>query len=161
MQDARLKWKWEKRLDDYEAHLDQQRAALEAEQQRAQVNMWFGRDPAWREERYKMAEALVDRVKQMLAIPLVETVSETTEALPDGRTLKRVTILKPVHWRHSDIPSFLAVADKLAALALGKPTDHTKVETNNYAEMSEDELDRLMEKKILELKGLTVPDMVQ
>lgn len=159
------RWKaeqnWDGRFKALEQHLDQLRDQATVQLEIEQGVLWKQREIDWRAERYDLAEAIVKRVREMLQMPLYEVEKEWYEEKPDGKTIVHHVIMRPVKWRHADIASFLAIADKMAALSLGKPTDHKKVESDvNYHELSDEELDRRLKAKAKEI-AIEFPELAK
>lgn len=101
------KWRWRQRAEAWDAWRRQM------EEQR-----WERRRRKVREEEWKLADDLIAKAKQMLAMPIVRTVRETSE---DGQQV--TTIVEPARWRQADVARFVELADKLRRLAAEMETE--------------------------------------
>lgn len=153
-------WFWDERRNAYIVEQERLKDEANAAAAMNEAQNWDGREKEWKGTRYEMATKLVKRVNDMLDFPLQQVEKEWTETRADGVHIHHV-IIRPTKWRAADAAKYLEVADKLAALSLGKPTDHRKVErtTGGISEeeidkMSEEELDRLLAEKQARLNDI-------
>lgn len=121
---------------------DQARKAAIDENER----QWAARTKELRETEWQMSQAMLEKVRQMLRVPLFrETIEETIDGIdPDGRIIiKQVIINEPLDWGATDIARFFEVASKMARLATGQETERKKLKID-VTRMSDEELDEII-----------------
>ena len=102
---------WRSRAEAYDAYLDE-------EKRRAEAQKWRQRGEDLVEEQYKLAVAMLEKARQMLAFPLVrQTVEQRDE---DGRPVR--VIIEPARWTFGTAARLAQVAVELGRLATGLPT---------------------------------------
>ncbi len=126
---------WKNRAESYDAYLDE-------EKRRAEAQKWRQRGEDLVEEQYKIAVAMLEKVRQMLNFPLVrQTVEQKDE---DGRPVR--VIIEPVRWTFGTAARLAQVAVELGRLATGLPTRneqavHFKIDP---AKLSDQQLERII-----------------
>jgi hypothetical protein len=138
-------YKWVDRAaayDDFLATKELQRQKLRRE--KADLE-WAARRDEQREQEWDIAQQLLDKVRQMLQVPLfAERTEEILEGLdPQGRIIIRQIIhFEPLDWGATDMARFFEVASKMARLATGMDTDQKKIRID-VAALTDEELERL------------------
>ena len=112
---------WRDSIDDkkYEAAAQKQQEIVAERRQEANNNAW---------DLYKL---LIEKAKQMLAMPLVEQTLDR-----DGVTV----IIKPVKFRFGDAATTIQIADRLARLATDMSTDNVALNVTDHLRRMSDEL---------------------
>lgn len=110
------KFTWQERLKEWAAHLAKLEAAAMDDQARKHAQEWARRESAEREANWKMAQDLRKRAMAMLEFPLATTKSR------DGKT-----VVNPTAWNMGHAARLAEVATKIAALAVGAPTERAEV----------------------------------
>ena len=106
---------WKTRAEAYDAHLDDVK-------RRAEAQRWRERGEALVEEQFRLAQAMVKKVQQMLQFPLVRQMVEQTD---DKGKPQHVTI-EPARWTFNSAARLAKVATELGRLAAGLPTSTTR-----------------------------------
>ncbi len=128
------KFKWVERAQAYDDHLAAAQfiGAQEVAMAQAKVRA-LERERITSLER-ELADALVERAREMLRQPVVRKTAEKNE---DGKIIGY--IIEPMKWTARDIVSHIEAADKLYRLSVGLHTDSTRVDistvlgdTTNY-----------------------------
>lgn len=140
------RFKWTDRAAAYDDH----RAGKELERLRVTREKrdleWLNRRDEQRQQEWDIAQELLERVRQMLRVPLFrETVDEYLEGLdPDGKIIiRQMVTFEPLDWSAIDIARFFDVASKMARLATGMDTDQRKLRVDVSA-LTDEELERLV-----------------
>lgn len=105
------RWTWKARAEAFDRH-----------KQVTAERKWNQRYNQQRETEWALSQDLVAKAKQMMSMPLVKT-SRTVEE--DGKTI--ITEVETARWAFRDAADFIDTASKLARLAVGKPTNETKI----------------------------------
>ncbi len=129
-------------FDDY--HSEQELTKLRQKQELAE-RVWADRRNEQREIEWQFAQELLDKVRQMLQVPLFSyTVTETLKDLDqNGRIIvEQIVNVAPLDWGAVDMARFFEVASKMARLATGMDTDQKKVRLDISA-LTDDELERI------------------
>ncbi len=126
---------WKNRAEAYDAYLDEEKRQAEAQK-------WRQRGEDLVEEQYQLAVAMLEKVRQMLAFPLVRQVVEQTGE--DGKPVR--VIIEPVRWTFGTAARLAQVAVELGRLATGLPTKneqsvHFKIDP---AKLSDQQLERII-----------------
>lgn len=106
---------------------------------------WLERRDVQRNREWALAEQLLMKVQQMLAVPLFrETVTERLKDLdPDGRIIiEQIVTFEPLDWSAVDIARFFDIGSKIGRLAAGMDTDQKKIRLDLTA-MTDEELEKL------------------
>jgi hypothetical protein len=117
---------WVARAAAYDDHLAA-RSFLEREiavTQEAQT--WAKRRDQQREREWEGREKLLERVDQMLKLPIVERTVEQSVMVND-QEIPTLTVIKPVGWNQRDIGRTLEIASKLGRLACDLETDRSVI----------------------------------
>src|SRR5690606_19776546 len=85
-------------------------AEWDREQQRLEEAIWHERQAKVRDRAWSISEKMLERAEQMLALPLIEQVTEK-----DGKTV----IIRPARWTMDSIPRMVTAAQDLAKLSQG------------------------------------------
>lgn len=103
----------------HEAKLDESRkAAVKTEKKRADL----------REREMTLAVLLMDKVEQMLQVPILSIKETITEKVDDdGRAIVIKNIIHPAKWRMSDVAKLLDIASKVARLSADMETDRVVI----------------------------------
>ena len=128
--------------DDWHTDIELTRMRRNAERRE---RVWEERRDEQREAEWQIAQALLDKVRQMLTVPLfTETVTEMLKGIdPDGRIIvEQVIRYEPLDWGATDMARFFDVASKMARLATGMDTDQKKLRID-VSTLTDDELERL------------------
>lgn len=139
------RFKWVDRAaayDDFNNHRELDK--LRAEREKRDLE-WLERRDVQRQQEWDIAQELLERVRQMLRVPLFkETVHDYLEGLdPAGKIIiKQVITFEPLDWSAVDIARFFDIAGKMARLATGMDTDQKKIRIDVSA-LTDDELERL------------------
>jgi hypothetical protein len=138
-------YKW---LDRAAAH-DDYMAGKQLERQKKQAEIrdmeWIARRDIQKEQEWQLAQDMLDKVRQMLAVPIfAERVEEMLEGLdPTGRIIVRQIVhIEPLDWSAVDIARYFEVAAKIARLATGMDTDQKKIRIDVSA-LTDAELEQL------------------
>jgi hypothetical protein len=138
-------FKWLERaaaFDDYNSSKELDKQRRHAELRNLQ---WEERRDVQREQEWEIAQELLDKVRQMLRVPLfTEHVEELLEGLdPDGRIIVRQMVtVQPLDWSATDMARFFEVASKMARLATGMATDQKRIRID-VAALTDEELEQL------------------
>lgn len=109
-------YQWKDRARAYDVHLLEEIRRAEEEAVRGRANVWAQRFDAQREQEWLQAEALMERVDQMLSFPIARTTT-----VHEGKGGKRTTIIvEPADWRLADIAVLVKTASALGRLAIGE-----------------------------------------
>lgn len=111
-----VKWRWQERLNAKIEHDTMVEQEARDAKLRAKADEWARREQALREDRWNLAQRILARIDKMLQFPVARS---TTKG---GKT-----IVMPSKWTDSSIAQLTGAADKLAALAVGAPTEHAQV----------------------------------
>lgn len=110
---AAVRWRWFERAEAWDkVQMDRLREE-EAEK-------WIERQLQAREQEWEAAQALWQRIEEMMRFPLA-TVSRPNE---EGGT----TVITPTKWSHRDIATFMRTASELARQATELETSRSKLE---------------------------------
>jgi hypothetical protein len=116
-----VQWRWIERGMVWDKHLaDQARAVLER-RAREDGKKWAELRRQERPRELAMADQLHAKVEEMLALPVVEMVTEVEVDKETGKE-RPVQIVKPVRFTARDIARFMEVELQLRRLALDMPT---------------------------------------
>ncbi len=146
---------WVARAKAWDVHLKAQNGeATQAELD--EIDKWLNRREVLREFEWEQSDALMEKVAQMLRVPILMQRRESREVRAfdeNGEPItvpQQVTIFEPAKWSFRDAAAMIEVADKLRRLALNMPTATAKVELeaflrNTAAEMGLDPDDVVIE----------------
>lgn len=123
------KWHWRDRAAAYDAAQDL-RIQREWEERRREL----------RETEWARSNELLDKVRQMLQLPIIE--AETQQRTDENGNVTSVTIVKPADWRLRDIPYTFETASKLARLAAEMETERTSEEVRGEIDVVFDQFIR-------------------
>jgi hypothetical protein len=70
------------------------------------------------EQTRKLSGQFFDRCKEMFALPLTETKEEITETTPDGKTIHKTIVTKPIRFTAGDAPKYAEAAIILSRFVL-------------------------------------------
>lgn len=119
---AAEQWEWSSRAEQFDEH-----------ERAQQVAEWARRRDELREQEWKYAQELIDKVRQMLVFPLAKTTRSTQDG---GQTV--VTEVHPTTWKMSDAARMMEAASKLARLAVGEDTE--RIGVHGEMELTADDL---------------------
>lgn len=142
-------FKWVDRAGAYDDWNSDRVLTRLRQQQELRERLWAERRDHQREQEWDIAQALLDKVREMLSVPLfTETVTEMLKGIdPDGRIIiEQVIRYEPLDWGATDMARFFDVASKMARLATGMDTDQKKIRIDVSA-LTDDELERLAASK--------------
>lgn len=140
------KFRWLERAAAYDDHYAEKQLEEKRKLKEKLELVWLERREVQRQQEWDIAQQLLVKVRQMLAVPLFqETISTKMKGLDaHGRIiLEQVIINKPLDWSPSDIAKFFEVASKIARLATGQETDRKKIKID-FSKISDDELEALI-----------------
>lgn len=115
------KFDWVARVQAYDDSLDDKQLTLKDTMIVDKAQEWSERQLAHRQKEWELAQTLIIKAERMLEWPIAQ-VENITEIYPDGRT-KAITIVKPSKWGFRDAGAIIDLADKLARLSSGLPTE--------------------------------------
>jgi hypothetical protein len=136
------KYDWMKRACAYDAHME---AVAQAERERLRAEneaKWEKRREAIKEKEFELAEKMVARVEEMLAVPLFEVKEEVTEEDGDDCTNK-ITITMPAGWRLRDAFRGGEVASNLFRKSADMATEKHEIDFD-VKNASDAELDQII-----------------
>ena len=139
------RFKWVARASAYDDFQTGRELDRQRDQREKRELEWLARRDEQRQQEWDIAQALLERVRLMLNVPLFrETIHEHLKDLdPDGRIIiEQVITFEPLDWSAVDIARFFDVASKMARLATGMDTDQRKLRVDVSA-LTDDELERL------------------
>ena len=126
---------WKSRAEAYDAHLD-------AVKRKAEAQRWRERGEALVEEQFQLAQAMLEKVRRMLAFPLArETVEQTDE---QGNPVD-VTV-EPANWNFNSAARLAKVAVEFGRLACGLPTQSEQSVQFDIdpSQLSDEQLERII-----------------
>jgi hypothetical protein len=121
--DWKQKFDWESRAIAYDRHLETIKMQADEKALSDERRKWQKRKLQTREESWNLAEDLQKKAKEILALPLYETIKEETETSSDGKTVLKTFIMKPVRGSLANAMNALVNADKLRRLACDMATE--------------------------------------
>jgi hypothetical protein len=138
-------FEWAKRFDWYSraAEFDRYVAAIEAREEEAAFasrrREWIQRRGELQDSAWSLAESLIEKAREILALPVTQQLKTTTES-EDGKTVTKTVIINPVRASFSEAIRAVETADKLKRLAVGMATERivTKSAAAELAETLED-----------------------
>lgn len=139
------RFKWVDRAaayDDYSSTKELERQRMYREKSELE---WAGRRDEQRQQEWDIAQQLLEKVRQMLQVPLFkETISERLADLdPDGKIIiEQIVSIEPLDWSALDIARYFEIASKVARLSTGMATDQKRIRIDVTA-MADEELERL------------------
>lgn len=141
---ARFKWKDRAAAyDDFHTNLELERQRARREKQELE---WLARRDEQRQQEWDIAQALLEKVRQMLQVPLFkETVYDRLKDLdPDGKIIiEQIVHFEPLDWSAVDIARYFEVASKMARLATGMDTDQKKLRIDVSA-LTDEQLEEMV-----------------
>lgn len=109
-------YRWVDRARAYDVWMLEEVRRVEEDKLRDRAGVWAQRFDAQREQEWLQAEALLDKVDQMLAFPISRTTT-----VHEGKGGKRTTIIvEPADWRLADVATIIKTASALGRLAIGE-----------------------------------------
>ena len=128
------KHEWKQRAEAYDAHLDHQKRQAEAEK-------WRERGEALVEEQFRLAQAMMEKARQMLKFPL----AEQTVKKKDRKGHPVEVTVEPAKWTFNSAARMAKVAIELARLATGLPTKneqsvHFEIDPSN---LTDEQIERI------------------
>lgn len=146
-------FEWDVRRYAYERHLE--RVELKAREKAIQESQrkWQTRQEQIREDAYTIGESLKTKLKQMLALPVIETTKKEivkVDELTGLAAVTNITVVKPAHWTYRDLARIYLAADDAMRRAAGLSDEPESVPNPEAAEPGSPQDDDMVA-RVLEL----------
>ena len=120
-------WNWVNRVIAWKRFQQRELDKATRKVAEAKAHEWAQREQTLRESEWQMAEQLMEKVNQMLKMPIVRQSKTTEEVSADGKTIiQHTTIVEPVKFDFGTAAGLVAQVSKLRRLATGIETDKTE-----------------------------------
>lgn len=117
-----LEWSWVTRTGAWYDEQDRVKVAVA----KARTETWAEAQvefrESWRVDMVLLYREIFQRIKEMLAFPLEEKISEEESIGTDNVIIHR-TVNAPVRWRLGDVPRFVTAMQTLGSMIAGTPND--------------------------------------
>ena len=127
--DWKQRFNWDSRVLDYDRHLEAIRMRADELTIADERRKWQKRKIQTRDETWTLADALLKKGKEILDLPMYETVSERVERDENDLSIKHITILRPARGSLTTAVNALVHADKLRRLACDMATERVVSES--------------------------------
>lgn len=121
-----VRFKWVSRAKAYDQYLVEVQLRAVEKSVKDQAVIWAKRHAEHHNQEYETAEALLKKAKEMLAVPLFETI-ETDIQEVNGALVPLSITRKPARWTLNTIPLFVDTAAKLFRLSLEMDTSRERL----------------------------------
>lgn len=124
------RWRWAERAEAWDAHLELEQRSAQEEAARKAGAEHAQRVIAQQDIELQARDKLLQRVNEMLMLPVIETTSQT-----DPVTGRAVQIIKPGKWGFGDVVRALALVSQLGRLSLGMETSRASIKIDAAEEI--------------------------
>jgi len=153
---------WPARAQEYDRYLFRVEQQARIEALRQQQMKWAERKEQVLEEDFQDAAKLRQRVKEILALPLVKQTLTNTQVSEDGMTILNTYEVQPINVRAADAGTLLKLASDIQRIALGMATSIVEaVDPQQQANKRLDEARRCVEESHERFPDLDEEDRIR
>lgn len=125
-----MRWQWVARAEAWDAHIDAEQRSAQEEAARKAGAEHAQRVIAQQDIELQARDKLLQRVNEMLMLPVIETTTQT-----DPVTGRAIQIIKPGKWGFGDVVRALALVSQLGRLSLGMETSRASIKIDAAEEI--------------------------
>lgn len=118
------RFRWRERVAAYDAHMEIEARRAQQSLLQDQLREEVVRRKTYLDNEWDIVEKVVERLREMLELPVIETESDTQTVSADGKTIIHTTIWRPARWTYASMAQMISEVAKIGRLHVGLSTSN-------------------------------------